>query len=128
MFKKIITSVVLGTTLIATAAQAHDGRRWNNPYRDRHSDTGTAVAAGAIGLILGLAIAGNNRSDDRQYDDPRYNPDDREYLRSRREEDYFRGGYYYYEGYYYGPRGYYYRDRYYDDRGDGYRRYWRNRR
>ncbi len=125
MFRKLVTSLVLGTTLIASGAQAHDGRRWNNPYRDHNSGTGTAVAAGAIGLILGLAIGSSHR------DEPRYvereRPDDTDYLRSRNEEDYLRSGYYYYQGYYYGPRGYYYRDRYYDDQGYGYRYYWHRR-
>lgn len=125
MFRKAVLALALASTVIASNASAHDGRRWNNPYRDRHSDTGTAVVAGVIGLALGMAIANSSqRHEDRYYNDP-----DREYDydRSPYERDLFRRGYYFYRGYYYGPDGYYYRERFYRDQGYGYRYYYRYR-
>lgn len=80
----LIAAAILGlTTLAPAAADARDGRgrgwdhdrsynggHYDRSYR-RHDDHGDAVAAGAVGLILGLAlgsIASHPRHEPPRYD------------------------------------------------------------
>lgn len=131
--KKIGTMLAaMSVALMAVPATAQDHRRDRNPYSEqrRGADTGTVVAVGAAGLILGAVIAGsrNNRNEDRAYQDGYEDGRRDDYPRYDRRDRYdrYRGGYSYGE-YYYVPRGYYYRDRYYSDGGYGYRYYRRGR-
>ena len=121
MMKKMIVSAALAAMLISSPAEGHDGLRRNNPYRDRDSGVSTAIIAGVLGIAIGAAIA---NSDDRRYDQ---RPGEWDYLRLPYEDQLYRQGFYFYQGYYFGPDGYYYRDRFYDDRGYGYRYYYRYR-
>ena len=121
-FSALLAALVLGlTTLAPTAADArdrrghggyydrghHGGYGHHRRYRDR--DDGDAIAAGAVGLILGLAIGSMANSE------PRYSCRD-DYRRCapppRCSDPCGRG----YDDSYYreDPR---YRDEYYDDRG-----------
>lgn len=60
-------------------------------YRDRHNDDGDAVAAGVIGLVLGLAIGAAAEADQRRpddyYDGRQYDP------YANRREGYYQQGY-----------------------------------
>jgi hypothetical protein len=125
-FSALLAALVLGlTTLAPTAADArdrrghgyydrghHGGYGHHRRYRDR--DDGDAIAAGAVGLILGLAI-GSMASEPRG---PRYSCRDN-YQRCapppRCSDPCGYGDSYYREE----PR---YRDEYYDDRGGAYER------
>lgn len=138
--KTMLAALAVSAMTLSSSAYAQDGRRDRNPYNEqrRGADTGTVVAVGAAGLVLGAIIAGsnNNRKQDRAYeegyndgrnDGDRYERNDRYDRRDRYDRyDRYRGGYAYGE-YYYVPRGYYYRDRYYSDGGYGYRYYRRGR-
>jgi hypothetical protein len=138
-FSALLAALVLGvTTLVPTAADARDRHRYRDyghhrdydrHWRDRDDD-GDAVAAGAVGLILGLALGSMaSQPRDRGYDcrdnyrrcapppPPRrcYDPcghDDSYYRDDRRYDDrYDRGSAYERE---YGYEGGY--DPYLDDR------------
>lgn len=125
--KTMIAALALSAMTLTSAASAHDGRRDRNPYGEqrRGADTGTVVAVGAAGLIIGAVIAGsrNDRRADRAYTEGY--EDGRRDSYPRYERDYREG--YRYGEYYYVPRGYYYRDRWYEDGGYGYRYYWNYR-
>ncbi len=86
IIKKLALGAVLGATVLTAAAPA-EAQRYRG-YR-HHDDTGAAVFAGIAGIVIGAALAGNDRSYgyDRSYD---Y---DRGYYRSH--------GYYPTNGYYY---------------------------
>ena len=119
-FSALLAAFVLAVTMFApTAADARDRRGHHSGYyrdydhgrwRHRDRDHGDAVAAGAVGLILGLAI-GSMASQPRE---PRYSCRDN-YRRCAPpprcgdpcgyDDSYYRDD----------PR---YRDGYYDDRGD----------
>lgn len=62
-------------------------------YRDRDDDDGEAIAAGVIGLVLGLAIGAaadaEQRRPDGYYDNRRYDP-----YANRRDDRYYEQGYY----------------------------------
>lgn len=63
-----LTAVVAGAALPADAQPRRDYRSAPRYYdRDRHNDTGVAIAAGVLGLALGAAIAGNNHSNSGSY-------------------------------------------------------------
>ena len=96
-----MAAITFGGAIAASAvpieAQARDYYYRN--YRHHHDNTGTAVAAGVVGLALGAALASSSN-----------------------HNGYSRGGYYS-SGYAYDP---YYGDRYYGGdyyRGDYYRDY-----
>lgn len=99
----LVAALALGTTTLASPAEARDRRR------DRGDDAALAIGAGIIGLAVGAAIASNN---DRYYDGGYYGP-----RRGYAVYGYPRG---YYRSY---PRGYYYdrapRRHYRGDRGWG---------
>lgn len=73
MLRKILTSLaavaIFATSFSPVEADARDRRGYydrgdhrgdygrRHHYRDRHDDDGAAIAAGVVGLVLGLAIA-----------------------------------------------------------------------
>ena len=84
--------LIAATALTAAPAEARDYYR----YGRHHDRTGTAIAAGVVGLALGAALASSSR--DRYYDDGYYYPR-------------YRSSYYYPQSYYYAyprHRTYYY--------------------
>ena len=102
-----MAAITFGGAIAATAVPAeardHGGyyryNGYNGGYRHHHGNsTGTAVAAGVVGLALGAALASSNNN--RGY-----------YSRSYAYDPYY--GDRYYRGGYYEPRAYYY-DRGYD--------------
>ena len=87
-------ALIAATTLAAAPADARDYYR----YGRHHDRTGTAIAAGVVGLAIGAALASNSR--DRYYDDGYY---------PRYRSSYYPQSYYYaYPRY----RTYYYYDNY----------------
>ena len=106
LFKK----AVLGAALVASASLAAAPVEARDRYDRHHDRTGTAIAAGVVGLAIGAALASGNR--DRHYDRG-YNGDEYYYPQQ---------SYNNYNGY---PRGYNYDGYRYDnyDRRyrDGYR-------
>jgi len=113
----LIRKAAFGAALAAAATMASAPADARDYYRyGRHHDrTGTAIAAGIVGLAIGAAIASS--SNDRYYRGGRYYDDGYYYPR-------YNSGYNYnsYPGYYNYPRydsyryRQYYRDRYYRDR------------
>jgi hypothetical protein len=92
--------LIAATALTAAPAEARDYYR----YGRHHDRTGTAIAAGVVGLALGAALASSSR--DRYYDDGYYYPR-------------YRSSYYYPQSYYYAyPR---YRTYYYNGYDRDYR-------
>lgn len=64
-----LTAVAAGAALPADAQPRRDYRydQGSRYDRDRHNDTGVAIAAGVLGLALGAAIASNNHSNSSRY-------------------------------------------------------------
>ena len=119
-FSALLAALVLAlTTFAPTVAQARDRRGHDRGYyrdydhgrwRHRDRDNGDAVAAGAVGLILGLAL-GSMASQPRE---PRYSCRD-DYRRCAPPPPRCHDPCDYRDSYYRDdPR---YRDEYYDDRG-----------
>lgn len=135
--KKLITLALLSSLALSTPSMAQGRQHWQpNPYGDRRGgvDTGTVVAVGVAGVVLGAVLAdrgrdrGYERRDEREYRPRIYDdPGQWEHHRSRYERRYIDEGCYWYQGYYYRPDGYYYHDRWYPDNGYGYRHYYRYR-
>ena len=99
-------ALIAATTMAAAPADARDYYR----YGRHHDRTGTAIAAGVVGLAIGAALASNNRG--RYYNDRYYN--DGYYNRNYRGS-YYPQSYYYYpqnQGYYYDNYNRRYRDDY----------------
>lgn len=68
---KATAAVALGAATLAVTAAPAEARRYHNDRYYRHGDrTGTAIAAGVVGLAIGAAIASSSRDRyrDRYYD------------------------------------------------------------
>lgn len=79
--RKIVTAglaaLTMGATIAATAtpADAQPRRYYPREYRhDRGDRTGTAIAAGVVGLALGAALAGNSGNNRGYYGAYSYGP------------------------------------------------------
>jgi len=97
-FMKATAALTLGAaTFVATATPAEARRYWGGDrYHRNHDRTGTAIAAGVVGLAIGAALASSSRDryyrgydgyDGYNYDRPR------RYYRPYRDRGYYRGCY-----------------------------------
>ncbi|RZK02573.1 MAG: hypothetical protein EOO76_06435 [Novosphingobium sp.] len=105
-----VAALALGTTTLATTAEARDR------YRDRGDDAALAIGAGIIGLAVGAAIASDrDRGYDRYHDGGYYGPR-RGYAAYGYPRSYYPA---YPRGYYYdrAPRRFYRNDRGWNGRG-----------
>lgn len=104
---KAAALAVAGATLAASASPAEARRHWNGDRYYHRDRTGTAIAAGVVGLAIGAALASSSR--DRYYDGYYYDRYPR--YRDRYYYNYDRPYYYDYDRYYYDRpyryRGYY---------------------
>ena len=82
LMNKAVIGLAAAGTMLAFAAPA-EAQRYR--YRDRyHDNTGTAVAAGIAGIVIGAALSSNDRRydyDRRYYNDRGYYPTDGYYYR-----------------------------------------------
>lgn len=104
MIKSIVSGLVaLSVVAMPVAAEArgrHDGNRYEQRHHRSRISTGEAIAIGMGAFILGAAVSGGNRRDDRVSDREVY---DREYeyhyrrpvCREVISSGYDRYGYYY---------------------------------
>ncbi len=90
--RKILTGGLAALTLIGTIAAATDAGAASRRGDYRRDNSGSAIAAGALGLALGAALAGNGSV---YYGSPYYGSSYRPYYRDR-----------YYDRRYYAPRSY----------------------
>ena len=72
MIKSIVSGLVaLSVVAMPVAAEArgrHDGNRYEQRHHRSRISTGEAIAIGMGAFILGAAVSGGNRRDERVYD------------------------------------------------------------